>query len=56
MHRTDKLKALLNQENRLRLILLLGISGIALILLSGLLPKRQNELPRAEPPPAAIRR
>ncbi len=52
MHRTDKLRALLNQENRLRLILLLGISGIALILLSGLLPKRQNELPHAEPPPA----
>ena len=49
MHLTDKLRILFREENRLRLIILLGITGIAMILLSGLLPKKQNAEPRAEP-------
>ncbi len=53
MHLPNKLRTLLDPENRIRLIVLLGAAGIALILLSGLLPKRQTETPRAEPPPAA---
>ena len=50
---TDKLRELFREENRVRLIVLLGITGVAMILLSGLLPKRQNTAQRAEPPPAA---
>ena len=50
---TDKLRELFREENRVRLIVLLGIAGVAMILLSGLLPKRQNKAQRAEPPPAA---
>lgn len=53
MHLRDKLRTLLDPENRVRLIVLLGAAGIALILLSGLLPDRQTETPRAEPPPSA---
>ena len=53
MRLTDKLRTLCSEENRLRLIVLLGITGIAMILLSGLLPGRQKTEQRAEPPPAA---
>ena len=51
MHLTDKLRILFKEENRLRLIVLLGIIGIAMILLSGLLPEKQKTEARAEPPP-----
>lgn len=53
MHLTDKLRMLFREENRLRLIILLGLTGIAMILLSGMLPKKQTAEARAEPPPAA---
>lgn len=49
MQLMDKLRSLFREENRLRLIIVLGITGIAMILLSGLLPKKQNAEPRAEP-------
>lgn len=49
MPHMDKLRMLFREENRLRLIIVLGITGIAMILLSGLLPKKQNANPRAEP-------
>ena len=53
MYLTDKLRILFREENRIRLTVLLGISGAALILLSGLLPGKQQRIPDAEPPPAA---
>ena len=52
MFLTDKLRMLLRQENRLKLILLLGVTGIAMILLSGMLPEKQSSAQHAEPPPA----
>lgn len=50
---TDRLRTLLRQENRLKLIVLLGLTGIAMILLSGMLPGKQSSAQHEEPPPAA---
>lgn len=49
---TEALRKRLPKRSNTRLIVLLGLAGMVLILLSGLLPHKEAAAPDAEPPPA----
>lgn len=51
---TEALRRRLQNGTHTRLIVLLGLSGMVLILLSGLLPKKTDDTQAANPPPADI--
>lgn len=51
---TEALRKRLPKRTDTRLIVLLGLAGMALILLSGLLPHKTEQTPAAEAPPAEM--
>ncbi len=49
---SEKLRQMIQGEHRVRLIILLGIAGMGLILLSGIVPKKTAQPQQPEAPPA----